>query len=70
MTLRLTEYGERIQPDGVEPGKILIVEVMKGIKHVYEDDLYRILDGLVAEFGTVENTIEAVKSGMVEFEED
>jgi hypothetical protein len=29
-----------------------------------------ILDGLVAEFGTVEKAIEAVKSGMVSFDED
>jgi hypothetical protein len=70
MTLSLTEYGERIQLDGMAPEIILIVEVMKCIKHVHEDDLPRILDGLVAEFGTVENAVEAVKSGMVEFEED
>jgi hypothetical protein len=64
--LKLTRKGLRSlkAPDGLEPGLVLLVEVMRHVEGegIDEENLCTLLDELVASEGSIENAIVALKT--------
>jgi hypothetical protein len=65
----LSKQGRRMlkAPDGMDPGDLLILEMVKRMRRVDIDDLGVMACELATRYGSVEAALTAVKSGLVTF---
>jgi hypothetical protein len=71
MGMKLSGRGRRALKDGLDgmhPEDILLMEILARVKSIDEDNLDKLAEELVAEYGSPENAIEAIKCRKAWFE--
>jgi hypothetical protein len=71
--VKLTRRGQkalRAGLDGLSLGATLLMEIMARVKYAPLDNVADLADQLIERYGSIENAIVAIKSGIVGFEPD
>src|SRR5215510_10753687 len=69
-TFRITDKGRTMNLDGEDLRLILVVEVANRLEHFIEENLWDLCEELTQKYGSVENAVVAVKSGLARFAVD